>query len=145
MDPHSLFNITGPMALVGWIALAFAPMRPALAQWVAGIIIPALLSITYGALILTNAANTAGGFGSLADVMLLFTAPAFALAGWVHYLAFDLIVGAWEVRTAQREGISHWLVLPCLLLTFLLGPIGFLLFLGIRAASGMTTPTATHA
>ena len=66
--------------------------------------------------------------------MPLFTSPEIALAGWVHYLAFDLFVGAWEVRTARREAIPHLLVLPCLVLTFLFGPVGFLLFLGLRAA-----------
>ena len=71
-----------------------------------------------------------GGFGSLAEVMALFTMPEIALAGWIHYLAFDLFVGAWEVRTARREGIAFLLVLPCLVLTFLFGPAGFLAFSG---------------
>ena len=71
--------------------------------------------------------------------MALFTSPEIALAGWVHYLAFDLLVGAWEVRTARREAIPHLLVLPCLVLTFLFGPAGFLLFLGIRAARRLAT------
>jgi hypothetical protein len=56
------------------------------------------------------------------------------LAGWVHYLAFDLLLGAWEVRTARREGISHAWVLPCLLATFLFGPAGYLLFQFLRAS-----------
>ena len=67
--------------------------------------------------------------------MALFTSPEIALAGWVHYLAFDLLVGAWEVRTAQREGLAFLLVLPCLLLTFLFGPAGFLLFNALRIAT----------
>ena len=75
-----------------------------------------------------------GGFGSLGEVMALFTMPEIALAGWIHYLAFDLFVGAWEVRTARREGIAFLLVLPCLVLTFLFGPAGFLVFLMLRAA-----------
>ena len=64
----------------------------------------------------------------------LFTSPEIALAGWIHYLAFDLFVGAWEVRTARREGIAFLLVLPCLALTFLFGPAGFLVFSMLRAA-----------
>ena len=66
--------------------------------------------------------------------MALFTMPEIALAGWIHYLAFDLLVGAWEVRTARREGIAFLLVLPCLALTFLFGPAGFLAFSALRAA-----------
>jgi hypothetical protein len=55
------------------------------------------------------------------------------LAGWVHYLFFDLFVGSFEVRDAQRHAISHVILLPCLLFTFMLGPIGFLLYLVVRA------------
>jgi hypothetical protein len=63
---------------------------------------------------------------------LLFQNRAMLLAGWVHYLAFDLFVGSWEVRDAQRIGIAHYLVVPCLVLTFLFGPAGWLLYLLIR-------------
>lgn len=145
MDAHTLFEMSGPVALFGWLALVLSPLHRIGAQWVAGILIPAFLGLAYGALILTNWAEAPGGFGSLDDVMLLFTVPGVALAGWLHYLAFDLFVGAWEVRTAQREGISHWLVLPCLLLTFLFGPIGFVLFLGVRLAHRMTYAKVHHA
>jgi hypothetical protein len=55
------------------------------------------------------------------------------LAGWTHYLAFDLIVGSWEVRDARERGISHWLVVPCLALTFMFGPVGFLAYQALRA------------
>ncbi len=54
------------------------------------------------------------------------------LAGWLHYLAFDLFVGAWEVRDASTHGVPHVLVVPCLLLTFLLGPIGLLAYHAVR-------------
>ncbi len=57
----------------------------------------------------------------------LFENPYLLLAGWVHFLAFDLLVGAWEVRDARRVGITHLLVVPCLLLTFMAGPVGLLL------------------
>jgi hypothetical protein len=78
------------------------------------------------------------GFDSLSNVMLLFTKPEIALAGWIHYLAFDLFVGSWEVRTARAERIPLLIVLPCLLLTFLFGPAGYLVFTGLRAVRAMT-------
>ena len=80
-----------------------------------------------------------GGFGSLADVSLLFSEPALLLAGWVHYLAFDLFIGAWEVRDAQKHGVPHLLVVPCLILTFMLGPIGLLLYFAIRTVRAGAT------
>jgi hypothetical protein len=63
---------------------------------------------------------------------LLFSNPWLLLAGWIHYLAFDLLVGSWEARDAHDRGVRHLLVVPCLILTFLFGPIGWLIYLGIR-------------
>ena len=63
----------------------------------------------------------------------LFADPWILLAGWIHYLVFDLFIGAWEVRDAARLGIPHLLVVPCLVLTFLFGPVGLLLYGIVRA------------
>lgn len=133
-DPQLLFAYSGPLAMLGWLALALSPLAPRAAQIVAGLAIPAILSVAYAGLILVHWADAPGGFASLADVMALFTDPPVALAGWVHYLAFDLLIGAWITRTARAEGIPHLLILPCLVLTFLFGPAGFLAFLILRAA-----------
>jgi len=133
--PDALFQIANPVALLGWLALALSPLAPRLTQMVAGLAIPLALAVLYAALILAHWSTAPGGFGSLSQVMALFTSPPVALAGWVHYLAFDMLVGAWIARTAARESISHLLVLPCLALTFLFGPIGFLAFSTLRALS----------
>ena len=74
-----------------------------------------------------------GGFDSLENVMKLFTNKWAALAGWLHFLAFDLFIGAWEVKDSREKGISHFLVIPCLVLTFMLGPIGLLLYFVVRS------------
>ena len=60
------------------------------------------------------------------------------LAGWIHYLCFDLFIGSWEVRDAKAQGISHWLVIPCLFLTFMFGPVGLLLYFALRAVRTRT-------
>ncbi len=132
-DPHALFQITNPLAMLGWVALALSPLAPRTADLLAALAIPALLSVAYTALILVHWSDAPGGFDSLTNVMALFTDPAVALAGWVHYLAFDLFVGAWITRTARAEAIPHLLILPCLALTFLFGPAGFLAFTALRA------------
>jgi hypothetical protein len=129
-----IFALANPVALVGWLGLALFPGRKVVVDLISGLIIPALLGVAYAGLIGAFFAGAEGGFSSLADVRLLFASDGLLLAGWLHYLAFDLFVGAWEVRTARAEGIPHWLVLPCLALTFLLGPIGFLAFLIVRLA-----------
>ena len=65
---------------------------------------------------------------------MLFANPWLLLVGWIHYLAFDLLICVLETREAQKDGWPHLLLVPCLVMTFLLGPIGFLVFLTIRSA-----------
>jgi hypothetical protein len=138
MTNDLLFQIAGQAALVGWAALALGRAAPVWSQRIAGAVVPLLLSIAYAGLILAFWSRAPGGFNSLGEVMALFTSAEIALAGWIHYLAFDLLVGAWEARVARREGIAFVLVLPCLALTFLFGPAGFLLFSAIRGARWLT-------
>jgi Domain of unknown function (DUF4281) len=134
MTPDSLFQIANPIAMLGWIALILAPFAPRMVDLIAAVIIPLLMAVAYSALILAHWSGATGGYGSLPDVMALFTNPHVALAGWVHYLAFDLFVGAWATRTARAAGINHLLVLPHLVLIFLFGPAGFLTFHAMLAA-----------
>jgi uncharacterized membrane protein (GlpM family) len=128
MNPETIFSIANFTALAGWILIVFAPRWSWTRKIVLSGAIPLLLSVAYLILIILFFGRAEGGFGSLADVMKLFTNQWAALAGWIHYLAFDLFVGSWEVKDAQARGISHWFIVPCLVLTFLLGPIGFLLY-----------------
>ena len=118
--------------MLAWILIAVLPRWKYTRFAVLSGAIPLLLSVAYLVLIVVFFGSAEGGFGSLADVMKLFTNEWVVLAGWIHYLAFDLFVGSWEVKDAQVNGISHWLVIPCLFLTFMLGPVGFLLYNIIR-------------
>lgn len=134
MSPDALFQIANPLAMLGWVALTLAPFAPRLADRTAFFVIPMLLSVAYSALILAYWSGATGSYSSLPDVMALFTDPNIALAGWVHYLAFDLMIGAWATRTARKAGIPHLLVLPHLALIFLFGPAGFLTFCAMHLA-----------
>jgi hypothetical protein len=129
----TIFSIVNPMALVGWVLLAALPGRR-WAQRVSGWIVPGLLAGSYVAIIVGSWGTSPGGFASLADVALLFDNPWLLLAGWIHYLAFDLLIGGWIVRDARQRGLSHPWVLPSLVLTFLFGPAGWLSYLGLRLA-----------
>ena len=63
----------------------------------------------------------------------LFTSDWALLAGWMHYLAFDLFVGAWIAAETERRGLTRLVLIPVLPLTFLFGPAGFLLFCILRS------------
>ena len=133
MELELIFSVAGTLALIGWLALAALPRNP-FAQIFSGLVIPLLLSLGYLFLIAQNLQGAEGGFGSLAEVSKLFQKQELLLAGWIHYLAFDLFIGAWETRDAQHHGIPRLVMIPCLIMTFLLGPIGLLFYFAIRTA-----------
>jgi hypothetical protein len=135
MTPDLLFKMANNVALVGWLFLVFLPRWRWSARLIAPVLIPGLLAVLYTGLVATQFAHSPGGFSSLSSVALLFQNRSMLLAGWVHYLAFDLFVGSWEVRDAKQIGIAPYLVTPCLLLTFLFGPAGWLVYFSTRSAA----------
>lgn len=132
MPLETIFSACGMVAMLGWLLLIFVPRWKWTARFIAACLVPLALAVVYLVLVVTHFGQSEGGFGSLAEVSLLFRNPHNLLAGWIHYLAFDLFIGAWEVRDAQSVGLHHLLVVPCLVLTFLLGPIGLLLYFVLR-------------
>jgi hypothetical protein len=131
---EALFSAASTFAMLGWVLLLVAPRWRGTQRLVVSGAWSAVLSLVYFVLIAVHLPGAPGGFGSLAEVATLFANPMLLLGGWIHYLAFDLLVGAIETREAQKDGMPHLLLAPCLLLTFFLGPIGLLLFLAIRSA-----------
>lgn len=133
--PDALFALANPVALLGWALLVLAPRWRFTRLLVLSGALPLLLAVAYALLICGHylgSHGSEGGFSSLADVALLFRNPWALLAGWVHYLCFDLSIGIWESLDARRRGVPHLLLVPCLLLTFLFGPVGLLLYAVVR-------------
>ncbi len=131
MTADQLFSILNMVTMAAWLPLLFLPKQ----RWASTLVpvaVPALLGAVYVVLMIMALPGSEGGFSTLADVRALFADPWALVGGWTHYLAFDLFIGGWEVRDAQRRGIRHLFVVPALVLTFLLGPAGLLLYLGIR-------------
>jgi hypothetical protein len=132
MTADQTFDVLNLVAMGAWVLLALSPWLPRVTATVTGKVVPAFLAAVYVVLVAANFGGSEGGFSSLAGVALLFSEPWILLAGWTHYLAFDLLVGNWEMRDARTRGIAYALVLPCLVLTFLFGPAGWLLYAIIR-------------
>ena len=132
MTIEGVFSACNMLAMVGWILLLALP-RHERAMAIAGTAIPLALAAVYLTVFALHARGSSGGFGSLAAVALLFENRWLLLAGWVHYLAFDLFIGAWETRDAMARGVSRLVLAPCLVLTFMLGPIGLLCYHAVRA------------
>lgn len=128
-DLGSWFSQAGLIAMIGWAILIFGPRRwPSLSAFPA-YLLPAVLSLGYAVLILRHFGSAEGGYNSLADVSKLLSNDHILLAGWMHYLAFDLFIGAWISRKADDASVSRVAQAPILVTTFMFGPLGLLLFL----------------
>lgn len=135
------FGWAGQAALIGWLILIFAPRRTAynigtLLLALPRFIIPFGISLLYAGFAMAYFFSVeGGGFGSLDEVALLLGKPEMLLAGWVHYLAFDLFIGGWIAVEADKIGLNRVVQAPILVATFMLGPIGLATFLIIKAST----------
>lgn len=136
----TLFSWAGALALAGWACLLAARWLPdGAARAARGVAaaLPLVLAIGYVALLVARAGSVeGGGFASIAQVRTLFADDGVLLAGWVHYLAFDLFVGTRIERDADRTALPYLMLVPALALCFLAGPAGLLLHAAIQAARG---------
>ena len=133
MKPELIFKICNSIAPLGWLLLIVAPRWRWTKTLVLSGVLPLLLGLVYLPIIILFFGDSGGDFGSLQGVMQLFTSPWAVTAGWVHYLAFDLFIGSWELSNGQKNALPHYLIMPCLLLTFMFGPIGLILFFVVRS------------
>ncbi|ESQ88257.1 hypothetical protein ABAC460_16490 [Asticcacaulis sp. AC460] len=135
--PETLFNLGNLLAMAGWaVLIAGLAVRPFRSRSVTLVRLTA--AIVFGAayiglMIMGRDAFTNGGYSSLAQVKALFANDFALTAGWLHYLAFDLFVGAWIVEDSAERRVNGWLIVPCLGLTFMFGPAGLLLYVVLRA------------
>lgn len=140
LDPDLTFKLANGAALLAWVALVCSPGR---ARWapavrrVTGRWLPAALAVLYVGMLAMHWRGQ-GGFGSIAQVRALFDVPGALVAGWVHYLAFDLFVGSWIAERAAARQMPHALLVPVLLLTFMFGPAGLLAFVLLKPSEGLS-------
>jgi len=132
MTLEQIFSTVNSAALFSWIFLFVFYKK----KWVFTVIFSGVfvfMALTYIWFITSGlGGDSQGGFDSLANVKALFSKDEAVLAGWIHYLVFDLFVGMWITQDAKKRGINRWVILPCLLGTFMLGPAGLLLYIIIR-------------
>jgi hypothetical protein len=144
MTFDQVFSIANTTALAGWAALLLLPRWPALILALRYGLIGAL-SVAYAVLIMMFFFRVeGGGFNSIAEVRALFLSDGGLLAGWIHYLAFDLFVGMWIAHEADKVGMGRLLQAPILAATFMFGPIGLLMYLTSRAALAALPSTARN-
>lgn len=146
--PEAFFQATNTVALVAWIALVAFPARRFVSHVLCAIIVPGLLAACYAAVIgwkLATDGPPPGDVMTIAGLRSVFTDDWVFAAAWTHYLVFDMVVGAWIARDAVRLGIPWPVRSLALVLTFLAGPVGFLIHLAARAMLRRTLAVTTEA
>jgi len=133
LDNETLFSIVGIISFIGWGALLISPLQREKMVLFARVITIVLALFYVGKTLSLLGTQPEINFGTLEGVSNGFGHLGHLLAGWIHFLAFDLFIGAWEVERAQKIGIPHILLIPCLLLTFMFGPVGLLLFIAVQS------------
>lgn len=139
IPPSTMYLALNLGVLPFWALLIFLPHARITELLVHSVMMPLVLGVTYAWLLATALSLPApegAGFSSLEGLMKLFTVEMALVAAWSHYIVFDLFVGAWEARDAQRVGLHHLLLAPCLVLTLLVGPIGLLSYIMVRGLTG---------
>jgi len=133
------FTLINALVVPAWALLLVMPRSPITRALVHSMLWPVLMGAIYATLLVGamffGLSDPDAGF-SFGGVQALFDHPNGVLVGWTHYLVFDLFVGAWIARDAQRSEISHIVTVPCLLGSFLFGPVGLLLYAIVRVFSG---------
>jgi hypothetical protein len=126
----SFFQATNTVALLAWIALVLLPARRFVSHVLAAILVPAALAVGYAAVIvwkMTQDGPPPGDVMTLGGLKSMFADDWVFAAAWTHYLVFDMVVGAWIARDSVRLGMPWMLRTVALVLTFLAGPVGFLI------------------
>ena len=111
MSAETVFSVCSILVLPGWLLLLFLPRWKWTLSVISAGVIPFCLGLVYLSLVVSQAS---------------------AWPEWMHYLAFDLFVGCWEMQDSHKHQIPHAVVVPCLLFTFLLGPVGLVGYLLVR-------------
>lgn len=138
MEVSTIFSYCNKATLFGWVLLLFFP------KWkytqyalLRGLVL--FFSLLYVFLVLKGIEDfKLKSFSSLYNVKVLFLSDVALTAGWLHYLAFDLFVGAYIVKISIKEGIPRVIYSIILPLTFLFGPLGYLVFSLVRIIKNKT-------
>lgn len=132
MKPEQVFKIVNIVVLPPWFLMMVLPKNPITAQIINSNVFPIGLGVLYVIYVVQSFGKAKGNFMSLNGLSKLFANKEALLAGWVHYLVFDLFVGAWEWRDTLSNGYPHWILLVSLPFTLMLGPLGLLIYLGLK-------------
>lgn len=131
---NTLFQLSSLLVIPYWLAMILLPSWRWTQRTVGSLWIVAPAALLYAILVLPLVPSALPALmnPTLSGISALLSTPAGATVGWVHFLAFDLFVGRWAYLDSQQRKLSAWIVSPLLFLILMFGPLGFVLYLGVR-------------
>lgn len=127
VEPGVLFQIANTAVLPFWLMLGLMPRHSLTATVVRSGAVSCVLAAFYIISLTQGEGMSPAGFGTLEGIRAMFQDDWYLLAGWLHYLAFDLYVGSTIAGHYVQYGGSRLILGVELVLTLMLGPVGLLL------------------
>src|SRR5229473_1516771 len=133
----TLFSLSNLLVLPFWALVILLPRWRWTARIMRSPFVSAAPAALYAALVLPRLGEIWPAIArpTLPGIATLLGSPEGATIAWVHFLAFDLFVGRWIYLDSQERRLSPLLTAPLLFLTLMLGPLGFLIYLVLRAVA----------
>lgn len=135
----TIFNIINIIPLPVWLLMIFAPKSNITHKIVKSNITSIIIAIIFVILNIVYSTNDTDvfditGFFSFDTIAYVFTKKSIVLICWVHYLAFDLLIGSWIFldNFNNNNQVHHLLMILCFILTYTFGPSGFLLYIIVK-------------
>ena len=117
-----------------WLMLIIIPNSKVTQILINSIILPLILSVAYvyvfyQAILLDEPLFSIFKlYLSLDDLYTVFATENFLLIFWIHFLALNLFLGSWVSRDAVKYNMTRGLVFVPLVLIYLTGPLGLVLY-----------------
>mgnify|MGYP001218446445 FL=1 len=121
-----------------WLILIFFPQSNLSRYFVTSIFPILLLSIAYIFMIYKSYLSSYEFltnfdlYLNISNLSNLFSNETFLILFWIHFISINLFTGGWIVKDSQKFGINKIILFLPLIITYLIGPLGLLIYWLIR-------------
>ncbi len=135
---ETLFYWVNLGVLPFWLVLIFFPYSNLSRYFVTSIFPVLLLSGAYIFVLYKSYLNSydfMNNFSlylSIDHLLNLFSNKLYLMIFWIHFISINLFTGGWIVKDSQKLNINKVLIIIPLVITYLIGPMGLLLYWLIR-------------
>lgn len=132
---ETIFSLSGLLTIPFWLLIIILPRWRWTHRIMKSVLVVVPAALAYVILVIPRFSGIFPAVlnPQLPEIAALLGTHEGATIGWIHFLAFDLFVGRWVYLDSRERDISPFLMAPILFFVLMLGPIGLLLYLSVRA------------